>query len=264
MSIQDFCNSNATIEFINALRQFRGKSSRFSCIGRPKRQNILVFLSGCSMQLQMKNGDTVEIPENGIYYAPYGSEYVLEVLHPHGGFTVGVNFQLFDEQGEPFVFSDEVQVFRASSVMVRAFEELAHSDLLPKLQSRILLETVIAEIGREEPSLSIPDCIRASVTHMQEHYTEPLTVADFAALSHISEVYFRRIFKVAFRMSPAAYLTRLRLQKAAEYLEYGDMSVGEIAEAVGYSGASYLTKVFKEEYGVTPLRYRKEKTAPPT
>lgn len=262
MSIEDFCNSNATVQFINALRQYRGGMTHFSCIGRPKRQDILVYLSNCSGRIRTKDGREIEMQENGIYYAPYGSEYVLDVSHQENGSTIGVNFHLVDERGEPFVFSRDVLCFRASPTSVRAFEELARSDSLSTLQSRILLETVIAEFGRERLVPQIPVSISASVVYLREHYTESLTVAQLAAMSYVSEVYFRRVFKQAFGMSPAAYIADLRLKRAAEYLEYGDMSIKEIAETVGYAGASYLTRVFKDAYGITPLHYRKEKTEP--
>ncbi len=259
MSIQEFCNSNATIQFINALQQYRGKTTRFSCIGKPKKQDILVFLSGCSAHVRTQSGQEIEIQENGIYYAPYGSEYVLDVSHQESGFTIGVNFHLTDEQGEPFVFSEEVLHFRASPTAARAFCKLVRGDSLSTLQSRILLETVIAEIGQGQ-SPSVPSSISEGVTYLHAHFTEPVTVAQLATMSYVSEGYFRRVFKHTFGMSPVAYITQMRLSRAAEYLEYGEVSVREIAEMVGYTGASYLTKVFREAYGVTPLRYRRDKT----
>lgn len=229
-------------------------------MGRPKRQNILVYLSNCAVRMRTKSGQALEIQENGIYYAPQGAEYILDVQHQEDGSTIGVNFHLFDENGEPMVFSEDVLCFRASATAARAFEEMARVGTGTVLQSRILLETVISEIGREEPSPAVPAAIRDGVAYLQEHYTESPSVSQLAAMSHVSEVYFRRLFKRTFQISPAAYVTRLKLNMAAEHLEYGEMSVQEIAELVGYSSVSYFAQEFKATYGVTPLRYRREKT----
>lgn len=261
MSLHEFCNSNASVTFINALQQYQGRLTRFSCIGEPKRQNILVYLSNCAARIRTADGQEMEIQENGIYYAPLGAEYVMAVQHQAGGSTIGVNFHLTDEQGTPIVFSQDILGFRATTAMRRAFEQMAHSESLSTLQCRILLETVISDIAQQDCSPSVPPVIRPSVDYLLEHYTESPSIAQIAALSHISEVYFRRVFKSVFLMSPAAYISQLKLRKAAEYLEYGEMSVQEIAETVGYGGAAYFSKEFKAVYGTTPLRYRKEKRA---
>ncbi len=261
MSVHEFCGANATVRFINGLQQYRGKFTQFSCIGRPKRQHILVYLSGCVAHIRTQSGQEFEIQENGIYYAPYGSEYCMSVQHGENGSTIGVNFQLYDEQGEPFVFSHDILCFRATAAAQRAFEQMAHSESLSALQCRILLETVISEIAQQDASPTVPPVIRPSVDYLLDHYTESPSITELAAQSHISEVYFRRVFKSVFSMSPAAYMTQLRLKKATEYLEYGEMSVREIAEAVGYAGAAYFSKEFKEKYGISPLCYRKEKQA---
>jgi two-component system response regulator YesN len=53
-----------------------------------------------------------------------------------------------------------------------------------------------------------------------------------------------------------AYLRHLRLSKAADLLMGTDLSVGQIADAVGYGDASQFAKSFKRMYGVSPSRYR--------
>lgn len=260
ISINDFCQTHATIRFINSLRQYWRKHYRFSCIGRPKEQNILVYFSGCIGKVRTKSGRVLEIEENGIMYAPLGSEYEIEIYHcGDGGYTVGVNFLMFDEQREPLVFSQDILAFPPIAAARRAMDTLDSVGNERLLYCRALLETVIYEIAQRESAPSVPPVIRPSVDYLLEHYTESPSLAQIAARSHISEVYFRRVFKSVFLMSPAAYISRLKLKKAAEYLEYGEMSVQEIAEAVGYSGAAYFSKEFKAVYGVTPLRYRKQK-----
>ncbi len=260
ISIYDFCQIHASIRFINSLRQYWRMRHRFSCIGLPKKQNILVYFSGCVGTVRTKSGDTIEIEENGIMYAPLGAEYEIEIHHcGDGGYTVGVNFLAFDEQGELLTFSQDVVAFPSIAAARRAMDTLDAADNGRLLYCRTLLETVIYEIAQRESAPTVPPVIRPSVDYMLTHYTESPSMAQLAALSHISEVYFRRVFKSVFLMSPAVYMSKLKLKKAAEYLEYGEMSVQEIADTVGYGGAAYFSKEFKAAYGVTPLRYRKEK-----
>lgn len=58
-------------------------------------------------------------------------------------------------------------------------------------------------------------------------------------------------------MTPLEYRNALRLGRARSYLEYGDISVQEIADMLGYATVSHFIKAFKSQYGCAPLQYRK-------
>ena len=57
-------------------------------------------------------------------------------------------------------------------------------------------------------------------------------------------------------MTPSAYLTSVRLSKAAEMLSNGNFTVSSISESVGFSNPYYFSEVFKKKYLVPPARYR--------
>ena len=83
------------------------------------------------------------------------------------------------------------------------------------------------------------------------------SVAEMAALCHLSEPYFRKLFRHSMGAGPAAYRKRLRLERALAYLEFGEVSVGEISEMLGYASVSHFIKEFGQGFGISPLRYRK-------
>lgn len=56
--------------------------------------------------------------------------------------------------------------------------------------------------------------------------------------------------------TPIAYLKKLRMKKAAVLLEGKTFSVSEVMYMVGYTNASYFSKCFAEEFGVSPKDYR--------
>lgn len=55
--------------------------------------------------------------------------------------------------------------------------------------------------------------------------------------------------------SPVAFIRMIRLRKAVELLQRGDMTVAEVAEATGFSSPSYFSKCFQKEYGCKPSEY---------
>ncbi|WP_308990428.1 helix-turn-helix domain-containing protein [Mariniflexile litorale] len=55
--------------------------------------------------------------------------------------------------------------------------------------------------------------------------------------------------------SPSLFIRNLRLKKAEQLLLEGDLTIAEIADRVGFSSSSYLSKCFREVYGYNPSKY---------
>lgn len=51
------------------------------------------------------------------------------------------------------------------------------------------------------------------------------------------------------------YLTQLRMNKAKELFDSGNVVVHYVANKVGYADANYFGKCFKKYYGVAPSKY---------
>ncbi len=59
--------------------------------------------------------------------------------------------------------------------------------------------------------------------------------------------------------SPSVFIRNIRIHRAAELLRSGTMSVADVAEKVGFSSSSYMSKCFVEEFGCTPSEYIKNR-----
>ena len=55
--------------------------------------------------------------------------------------------------------------------------------------------------------------------------------------------------------SPSAFIRSIRLNHAVRLLKRGDLSVAQVAESVGFSSSSYMSKCFCNKWGCTPLEY---------
>ena len=61
------------------------------------------------------------------------------------------------------------------------------------------------------------------------------------------------------KISPAQqYILSLWMVNAQSLLENTDYKIGEIAEIMGYDNQLYFSRVFRKEYGVSPVQYRKK------
>lgn len=93
--------------------------------------------------------------------------------------------------------------------------------------------------------------------YIQENYNT-VTLTGLSGLFHYSEVYISRMFKKHLNMPFSWALRNIKLQHARNYLLNTDYKISQIAELVGYQSADYLSRAFKELYGMSPSEYRKQ------
>jgi AraC-like DNA-binding protein len=86
--------------------------------------------------------------------------------------------------------------------------------------------------------------------------SEPWTVADLASASGISRAAFARRFNELVGEPPIAFLTSWRLALAADLLREPEMTIGAVAQRVGYGSPYALSAAFKRAYGMSPKQHR--------
>lgn len=94
--------------------------------------------------------------------------------------------------------------------------------------------------------------------HMATQYADPeLNLEGTAATLGINRTKVNAILREELGYTFTSYLNKLRLTEAARLLsEKKDMSISEIAYTVGYNSVTYFNKLFKQEYGCTPKRFK--------
>jgi len=85
-----------------------------------------------------------------------------------------------------------------------------------------------------------------------------ITISDLAAVAGLSQYHFIRAFKDTVGLPPYQYVLSERIHRAKGLLSKPDLSLGEVALAVGFSDASQLNRVFRKFVGVTPTAYRRD------
>ena len=78
-----------------------------------------------------------------------------------------------------------------------------------------------------------------------------------AARCHITTAHFRRLFKRRMGVPPRQFIIYCRLEKAAAMLLRGHSSVAEVALCSGFTDQNYFARMFKQQYRITPLEYRR-------
>lgn len=90
-------------------------------------------------------------------------------------------------------------------------------------------------------------------THLSD---ENFGIAELCELLNISRTQLHRKLKKLTGLSTSHYIRSLRLKTARELFADPSLNVSEVAFAVGFSSAAYFSKVFKEQFGISPSEAR--------
>ncbi len=91
---------------------------------------------------------------------------------------------------------------------------------------------------------------------MAGHLRQDLSVETLAERACLCPRHFTRRFKQAFRMTPADFVERLRLDEARRRLSARGDTIEEVADSVGFHSGDAFRRAFERRFGVTPSGYR--------
>ncbi|MDD3833218.1 MAG: PocR ligand-binding domain-containing protein [Oscillospiraceae bacterium] len=97
--------------------------------------------------------------------------------------------------------------------------------------------------------------------YLDENYSRNITIESICLKFFCSRTSIMTAFKANFGVGIIEYLTYIRIQTAKLLLSGTSKSVKEIAESCGYPDQNYFSKVFSKRCGMTPTKYRKNKTS---
>lgn len=117
-----------------------------------------------------------------------------------------------------------------------------------------LLEDLATKPGvRAATSPSWLEDVRETVHHS---FRQPPSLSDLATAAGVHRVHVSREFRRRFGCTLSQYLRQRRVEVASELLLSSSHSLGAITYAAGFTDQSHFTRVFAEQVGTTPGRFR--------
>lgn len=99
--------------------------------------------------------------------------------------------------------------------------------------------------------------IQEAARFMRENFSRPLSVKEIAESVYLSPYHFSRRFRAEMGDAPYTYLLRLRISEAKRLLQTTSLSVGEVAEACGFTDDGHFSVVFRQYAGSSPGEFRR-------
>lgn len=101
------------------------------------------------------------------------------------------------------------------------------------------------------------ESIQNTVEYIEAHMTENIEIETLAQIAALSPFYYQRLFSRLVGKPVREYTKLRRLAKATELLADKQKRILDIALSCGFSSHETFTRTFKEAFGLTPEKYRK-------
>ncbi|HEU5139909.1 MAG TPA: AraC family transcriptional regulator [Bacillales bacterium] len=106
----------------------------------------------------------------------------------------------------------------------------------------------------------MPDPVQRCLDYIDSHASELIGLEEMAEVAGISKYYLHRLFRDNVGETPINYLTRKRVEIAAQLLVETNFPVKEVAQRSGFAYGNYFARVFRKWMQTSPDQFRKKST----
>ncbi len=99
--------------------------------------------------------------------------------------------------------------------------------------------------------------LRRARDHIDRNFATDIDLDEAASVAGLSKFHFHRLFRSLYGVTPGAYLSNRRIERAQDLLRATNLTVTEVCMAVGYSSVGSFTTRFRDVVGETPGEFQR-------
>jgi AraC-like DNA-binding protein len=185
------------------------------------------------------------------YYNDYlKKQYPGEYTNPLSAFRQIDQIMKFPEMARVL---HQIKNYRGKGIAARLFYEGKVAEAVSLVVEHQQLKDT------EKKQLSNQDIAQLKIvtTYLNEHYTYDVPLERLAKIACMGTTKLKMTFKQMHYCTITEYIQQRRMNQAEQLLSKTDLTIGQVAQAVGYSSASRFAELFRKKTGILPLEYRK-------
>ncbi|MCP1110441.1 helix-turn-helix transcriptional regulator [Ohessyouella blattaphilus] len=167
------------------------------------------------------------------------------------------------KKDDNYIFFPSCEEKAINRLLVKLIEELSMQDAHFESMISTCLIALFNELSRNAKEMNAlknrneVDTVMNSVIAYIRDNLNTVTLKKVANEFHYSTSYISRLVYLYTGKRYVEVVHEMKLERAKQYIEIGELSIGRVAEMVGFNDASYLHRVFKKRYGLSPATYKK-------
>lgn len=234
------------------------QNPQYSFLVQKNRQcNGFLYILEGSCRYEFEGGE-FSLSEGGVTYLPLGSRHTFTITSESISFyridfTVSIGDEVVLFSDRPIKITDKAPTECVEAVTSLEKDFGIDEDSVARMQK---LCSVFSCLQKKNVSHNAKRLMPA-VKYLQENIAVGVGCATLAELCFLSTSRFYELFGAEFGMTPLEYRDRMLIKRASAMLTAGDVSVREVALAVGFENAAYFSRFFKKHTGVAPSEYAK-------
>jgi len=216
--------------------------------------NLLYIPAGTTYQLKSKYMRAVvvafdftdEYADAGKWIAPVTeSEYRIELCRAPEGFDSFKNV----------IFLSDVESERDTFIRMSNIFTSAEGFYLSELSA--MLKLILLKIAEHSDVDALPSSMVENLDgHIRDNIHDEISNTELGAIFGYHPFYISKMLKDKKGITLHQYVIQYRIKYALSMLKFTDKSIADIADGTGFTDASYFTKSFKAQFGMTPKEYR--------
>jgi two-component system response regulator YesN len=125
-------------------------------------------------------------------------------------------------------------------------------------EKRIFVSGDLRQIDSQKVMTTIKHlkAVQKALDLIKTRIQDPPTLGELASFAGLSRTYFSSVFKDVVGTGFQNYLIQVRINKAKDLLGDINLTVKQVAYAVGFRDPDYFCRTFKQKMGVSPTNWR--------
>lgn len=199
----------------------------------------------------------IPIRSIGIEITPAYYEDYLQRLYPEAQINPVEAFQKIDQTSyfpEMSRLLTEIKNYRGEGVAAKLFYEgkVAEAVSMVVEYQKKHSEKITQKLSRQDI-----ESIQTVASYLGDHYASDISLERLTQIACMGTTKLKSCFKKYYDCTITEYIQQRRMSQAEYLLAYTDLSVGQIAQTIGYSTSSRFAELFRKSTGLLPMEYRK-------
>lgn len=227
------------------------------------------------------DNDTDLLVAGDIHFCPNKSKHAISVSgdkdlrYAYLGFTFANEENQSEEIKQIEEFFENVKKYKAKGnskierIFFRCLDEFYGQGVFSNTMiSTYLLQLLVLSFRSFDeqpyfeyfPAIKITGSKRSvflATQYIDSHIFENISASEVAKNIGYNFSYLSNVFKVATKLTISQYISKMKMQKAIEFMQNGKFSMAEISEKLNFSSLQSFNRAFKRNIGCPPAQFVK-------